>query len=75
MSISVSAITDPIALCAYVAALVFGMSAKRWNSKSKQPRARRLFYLAASVAVLAPAGGMFPARQRSPRPQPAEKKP
>lgn len=71
MSMSVSTITDPIALCAYVVAAVFGLLAKKWSNKNKRPQDRQLFYLAASVAVLALAGGLFLAWQRIPRPQPA----
>jgi hypothetical protein len=66
----VANITNPIALCAYVVAAVFGLLAKRWNSRSKKPHDRHLFYLAASVAVLALAGGLFLAWWQSPRPQP-----
>jgi len=75
MSASVATITHPIALCAYVVAVVFGLLAKRWNSRSRRPQDRQLFYLAASVAILALAGGLFLAWRQSsrlrPAPQPA----
>jgi hypothetical protein len=56
---TVSAITHPISLCAYVIAAVFGVLAKHWDSSSDRPRDRQLFYLAVTLSVVALGGGLF----------------
>ncbi|HXY16081.1 MAG TPA: hypothetical protein VEI26_16420 [Terriglobales bacterium] len=51
-------ITHPIALCAYVLSLVFGLLAKMWNSKAGKNFNRQLFRLAIFVSVTALVGGL-----------------
>lgn len=51
-------ITHPIALCAYVLSLVFGLLAKMWNSKAGRNVNRQLFRLAIFVSVTALVGGL-----------------
>jgi hypothetical protein len=61
-------ITHPIALCAYVVALVFGLIARKWNSRSRRKRDQQLFYLAVSLSVVALVGGLFLAWSQLPKP-------
>jgi hypothetical protein len=70
MPASVASVTNPIALCAYVVAVVFGLLARKWNSRGEKPGDRRIFYLAASVAIMALAGGLFLAWRGNVRPNP-----
>jgi len=66
MKSSIAAITNPISLCAYALFLVFSLLAKKWNAKSDKSRDRRLFQLAAFLAIVSLAGGLFLAwRQQS----------
>ncbi len=62
MAMPAGLITHPIALCAYVLALVFGLLAKKWNSRNSSGRYgldRQLFRLAVFVSVTALAGGLI----------------
>lgn len=61
----VATITDPIALCAYVVAAVFGLLTLKWNPKSDRPRDRQLFYFAVTVSFVALFGGLFLAWRKS----------
>jgi hypothetical protein len=70
MSTTIAAITHPIALCAYVISVVFGLLAKKWNSKSNKPGDRYLFYLAAFLSVATVAGGLLLAWHQLPKPAP-----
>jgi hypothetical protein len=54
----VGLITHPIALCAYVLSLVFGLLARMWNSKGNKNFNRQLFRLAVFVSVTALVGGL-----------------
>jgi hypothetical protein len=49
--------SHPVALCAYVVFAAFGLLAKKWGAKPHQ-RANLLFYLAATLAIGALAGGL-----------------
>jgi hypothetical protein len=64
MVTSTAVITHPIALCAYVISAVFVLLTKKWNPKSDKPRDRQLFYLAATVAIVALVGGLSLAWQQ-----------
>jgi hypothetical protein len=71
-------ITHPIALCAYVLSLVFGLLAKMWSSKGRKTFHRQLFRLAVFVSVTALVGGLIlawyqTARAPSSAPEPAMK--
>ncbi len=68
MATPIAAITNPIALCAYVVCAVFGLLARHWNSRGDRPRDRRLFYLAAFLAVGALAGGLSLAWHQTAKP-------
>jgi hypothetical protein len=59
MAGTIATITQPIALCAYVISAVFGLLAKKWNSRSDRPRDRQLFYLAVTLSVAALGGGLL----------------
>jgi hypothetical protein len=59
MADATAIITHPISLCAYVLSAVIGLLARKWNSKSRRRRDRQLFYFAASLAVIALAGGLL----------------
>jgi glucan phosphoethanolaminetransferase (alkaline phosphatase superfamily) len=52
-------ITHPIALCAYVLSLVFGLLARMWSSKGRKSFHRQLFHLAVFVSVTALVGGLI----------------
>jgi len=58
MSGAAGMITHPIALCAYVLSLVFGLLAKMWNRKGSKSFNRQLFRLAVFVSVTALVGGL-----------------
>ena len=59
MAMPAGLITHPIALCAYVLALVFGLLAKKWNSSGRDVLDRQLFRLAVFVSVTALTGGLI----------------
>ena len=59
MTAGVGMITHPIALCAYVLALVFGLLAKMLNARRDKALDRQLFRLAVFVSVTALLGGLF----------------
>jgi hypothetical protein len=69
MTSSSAVITHPIALCAYVLFLVFGLLAKRWSASSHRRDDRALFWLAAGLGVLALAGGLTLAWRQTATPQ------
>jgi hypothetical protein len=66
----VATITDPIALCAYVVAAIFGLLTLKWNPKSDRSRERQLFYFAVAISFVALFGGLFLAWHKSPAPTP-----
>lgn len=70
MAGTIATMTSPIALCAYVISAVFGLLARTWKSKNDGPRDRRLFYLAATLSVLALSGGLFLAWHQLAKPAP-----
>jgi hypothetical protein len=70
MTGTVSAITNPISLCAYVVSVVFALLAAKWKPKGDGPDTRRLFYLGVFVAFFALTGGLFLAWRQLPKPAP-----
>jgi hypothetical protein len=68
MAGTMAAITQPIALCAYVISAVFGLLARKWNSQGNRPRDRQLFYLAATLSLVALGGGLLLAWHQLPKP-------
>jgi hypothetical protein len=67
MTSTTSLITSPIALCAYVLSLVFGLLAKMWKSKHDKGFDRPLFRLAVFLSVTALVGGLTLAWYQTPR--------
>jgi hypothetical protein len=50
-------ITDPIALCAYVLFLIFGLMGRTWAGRTKKDR--RLFAVGATLACIVVLGGLL----------------
>ena len=66
---STAILTHPVALCAYVLSLVFGLLARRWDHGNRK-QDRQLFYVAVALSVTALVGGLLLAWQQATMPDP-----
>jgi hypothetical protein len=65
LATDITAITNPISLCAFVFSAVITLLAHKWDSKHKTAQTRQLFFLTASLSILIVAGALLLALHQS----------